>query len=323
MATTQQIPTEMKAAAFDHFGSPDVIHTEVVPVPALAKKEVLVRVATAGVGTWDPDLADGSFQDVKKVRFPRVLGSDGAGTVVAVGSGVEKFAVGDRVYGWGFGNAKGGFFAEYVAIPERDIARIPDALPFDEAGALAVVGITALQGLEQLELDAGQSVMIFGASGGVGHVAVQLAELLGLRVFAIASKRDGVELVEHLGADRVVEGHSRTLSRELRAFAPDGFDGALVFAGGNGWAKELRLVRARGRVAWPNGVEPEPIVPRRVKHAAYDGESSPAAFARLGELIARGPFHVELSKTYSLDATAQALRDVQHHHLGKLAIKIG
>ncbi len=323
MATTRGIPTEMRAAAIDQFGPPEAVHIETVSVPELGKKDILVRVATAGVGTWDPDLVDGSFQDVKKVRFPRVLGSDGAGTVVAVGSSVKRFAVGDRVYGWGLGNRKGGFFAEYAAIPEREAAPIPDSLSFDEAGALAVVGVTALQGLEQLELDAGQSVMIFGASGGVGHVAVQLAELLGLRVFAIASQPDGVELVTHLGADRVVEGHSRSLSRELRAFAPDGFDGALVFAGGKGWSKELQLVAKGGTVAWPNGVEPEPDVPKGVKHAAYDGEESPAVFARLNELISRGPFQVALSKTYSLDAAAQALRDVQQHHIGKLAIKIG
>jgi NADPH:quinone reductase-like Zn-dependent oxidoreductase len=321
MATAQEIPTEMRAAAMDCYGPPDVVHTETLPVPKLGKQEILIKVAIAGVGTWDPSLADGSFQDVN-AAFPRVLGSDGAGTVVAAGSGVRRFTVGDRVYGWGFGNPKGGFFAEYVAINERDAAAIPDTLSFEEAGALAVSGITALQGLEQLELEPGQRVIIFGASGGVGHVAVQLAKALGLRVFAIASKQDGVELVQHLGADHVAEGHRKSLLRELRAFAPDGFDGALVFAGASGWTKELELVVAGGAVAWPNGVEPIPAVPRGVKRKPYDGVDSSAAFARLNELIARGPFHIELSKTYPLDATAQALRDVQRHHVGKLAIEI-
>jgi NADPH:quinone reductase-like Zn-dependent oxidoreductase len=321
MATAQEIPKQMRAAAMDRFGPPDVVHMETLPVPKLGKKDILVHVAIAGVGTWDPELVDGSFQDVK-ARFPRVLGSDGAGTVVAVGSGVERFAVGDRVYGWGFGNRKGGFFAEYIAINERDVAAIPHSLSFEEAGALAVSGITALQGLEQLELEEGQSVIIFGASGGVGHVAVQLAKRLGLRVFAVASKADGVELVKHLGADHAAEGHRKSLLRQLRDFAPDGFDGALVFAGANGWKKELELVVKAGNIAWPNGVEPVPAVPRGVKGKPYDGEDSPAAFARLNELIARGPFHIELSKVYPLDATAQALRDVQRHHVGKLAVKI-
>jgi NADPH:quinone reductase-like Zn-dependent oxidoreductase len=304
----------------DHFGSPDVVHTGMMPVPELGKKDILVRVACAGVGTWDPSLVDGSFP--MKMRFPRVLGSDGAGTVVAVGSGVRRFDVGDRVFGWGLSNAKGGFFAEYIVINEKEVAPVPQGLSLAEAGALAVAGITAMQGLDQLELEEGQSIVIFGASGGVGHVAVQLAKHMGLRVFAVASHADGVELVERLGADGAAEGHSKSLLRELRKFAPDGFDGALVFAGGTGWKKELALVAKGGRVAWPNGVEPEPEVRKGLEGKAYDGEESRAEFARLDELIARGPFHVEVSKSYALDATVQALRDVQKHHVGKLAIEI-
>src|SRR5262245_51595080 len=274
MTTTQEIPTRMRAAAMDRFGPPKVVHTETVKVPKLGKKDVLVRVAIAGVGTWDPSLVDGSFQDVK-VKFPRVLGSDGAGTVVAVGRGVQRFAIGDRVYGWGFGNPKGGFFAEYAAIHERDLAIVPDSLPLAQAGVLAVSGITALQGLEHLDLGAGQSLLVFGASGGVGHVAVQLGKILGLRVFAIGSNEDGVELLRRLGTDGVAEGHSKSLVRKLREFAPDGFDGALVFAGGEGWKQELACVARGGRVAWPNGVAPAPVVPRRVKRMPYDGEDSP------------------------------------------------
>jgi NADPH:quinone reductase-like Zn-dependent oxidoreductase len=321
MATAKIIPKEMRAAAMDHFGSPEVIHTETLPVPKLGKHDILVRVRTAGVGTWDPSLVDGSFQDIKP-RFPRVLGSDGAGTIVAVGDGVTNFDVGERVYGWGFGNPKGGFFAEYAAISERDVASIPDTLSFEEAGALAVSGITALQGLERLELEAGQRILIFGASGGVGHIALQLAKRMGLEVFAIASKPDGVELARHLGADLVADGHDRTLLRQLRDCAPDGYDGALVFAGANGWKRELACVAHGGCIAWPNGVEPVPGVPSGVEGIPYDGTDSPEAFARLNELVSQDRFHVELSKTYALDDTAQALRDVRKHHVGKLAIEL-
>src|SRR4029077_7125603 len=106
------------------------------------------------------------------------------------------------------------------------------------------------------------------------------------------------------------------------AFAPDGFAGALVFAGGHGWKDELKLV-ARGRhVAWPNGVEPDPTTPQGLKRHAYDATISRATLERLSALVARGPFHVHITKTYALEATAQALRDVQDHHLGKLAIKV-
>jgi NADPH:quinone reductase-like Zn-dependent oxidoreductase len=318
MATTPEIPTEMNAAAIDQFG--EVIHTERLPVPELGKREVLIQVATAGVGEWDPALIDGSFK-IGADHFPRVFGSDGAGTVVAIGSGVTRVDVGDPVYGWGLASAKGGFFAEYAAIHENDVARIPRTVAFEQAGALAVSGITALQGLESLELEEGQSLLLIGASGGVGHVALQLAKRMGLRVFAVASKDDGVELVRRLGADEVADGRKGFL-RLARAFAPDGFDAALVFAGGRGWKDELELVIPKGRVAWPNGVEPAPKVPKRVTGKAYDAEDSPSAFDRLNELVSRGPFHIELSKTYSLDEAAKAMKDVERHHVGKLVLRI-
>jgi NADPH2:quinone reductase len=315
-------PREMRAAAIDHFGDPEVVHIDRVRIPRLAQHDVLVRVELAGVGTWDPDLVSGQYKDVE-AKLPRVLGSDGAGIVEAIGSKVGRFSVGDRVYGWGYANKKGGFFAEYAVIDERKLAPIPEHLATDEAGALAVAGITALQGLDKLGLeDAGGNVIVFGASGGLGHVAIQLARAMGLRVFAVASGEDGVALVRRLGADAAAEGRDASLGRQLREFAPDGFDGALVFTGARGWKRELAFVKDGAVVAWPEGVEPEPAVPASATGRSYDGDPSPEAFERLGALVAKGPFHVEISKRFSLDATGLAIAATQHHHLGKLAIEI-
>jgi NADPH:quinone reductase-like Zn-dependent oxidoreductase len=318
--TTTKIPAQMKAAAFDKYGPPETVHVEVLPVPDLGPHDVLVEVATAGVGVWDPEMVDGSFT-VGDGTFPQVIGSDGAGIVRAIGARVTRFAVGDRVYGWGFGNPKGGFYAEYAAINERELARLPGTIGLDEAGALTMSGITALVGLELLELESGAAVLILGASGGVGHIATQLAKRLDLRVFAVASGKEGVALVEGLGADSVVDGH-HSFQKAAREFAPDGFAGAIVFAGGHGWKDALELVASGGHVAWPNGVEPEPTTPRGIKRHAYDAAISQAAMDRLADLVARGPFHVHIAKTYGLEAAAQALRDVQTHHLGKLALKM-
>jgi NADPH:quinone reductase-like Zn-dependent oxidoreductase len=317
---TAEIPAQMKAAAFDRFGSPEVVHLERVPVPELGARDVLVEVGTAGVGSWDPWLIEGS-STFAEARFPQWVGSDGAGTVRAIGDRVTRFAIGDQVYGSGFGNAKGGFFAEYAAIDENELARIPETIPFDEAGALAMAGLTALQGLDRLGLVREEPVMILGASGAVGHVAVQLAKRLDLRVFAVAAHDDGVALADELGADEVVEGH-HAFVKDAREFAPTGFAGALVFAGARGWEDALELVARGRRVAWPNGVEPEPITPPGVKRIVYDAEVSPDAFDWLGTLVARGPFHVHIARSYALGATAQALEDVQRHHVGRLAIKI-
>ena len=279
-----EIPTRMRAAAFDHFGPPEVVHIELVPVPKLGAYDVLVEVGTTGVGVWDPEMVDGSFK-VGKVRFPQVLGSDGAGTIRAVGDRVTRFSIGDRAYGWGFGNAKGGFYAEYAAINEKKMAPIPDTVTFDEAGVLAMAGLTALQGLDRLELASGETIMILGAGGGVGHAAVQLAKRLDLRVFAVASKKDGVAFVDQLGADAVADGR-RPFQKAARRFAPEGFAGALVCAGGRGWKDALELVARGRRVAWPNGVDPAPMAARRLRRLPYDAESSPRAFERLNGLVA-------------------------------------
>ncbi len=320
MATATHIPTEMRAAAIDRFGAVDTVRVEVLPVPKLGSHEVLVEVATAGVGQWDPDMIDGSFE-VGKTHFPHVFGSDGAGTIRAIGDRVTRCAIGDRVYGWGFGNSKGGFYAEYAAIDEKKVVKIPNTIDFEAAGALAMDGVTALLGLEHLEVSPGDAIMIFGASGGVGHLAVQLAKRMGLKVFAVASKPDGVALVEQLGADAVVDGH-RGFQKAAHDLAPDGYAGAIAFAGGNGWKDALELLQPGRRVAWPNGIEPSPMVPHGTKTIPYDAEVSAEILGRLNDLVARGPFRVHVSKFYSLDDTVQALKDVRKHHLGKLALKV-
>jgi len=320
MATATDIPTKMRAAAIDRFGAVDTVRVEVLPVPKLGAHDVLVEVATAGVGQWDPDMIDGSFQ-VGKVRFPQVLGSDGAGTIRAIGDRVTRCAIGDRVYGWGFGNSKGGFYAEYAAIDENKVVKIPNTIDFEAAGALAMDGVTALLGLEHLEVSPGDAIMIFGASGGIGHLAVQLAKRMGLKVLAVASKPDGVALVEQLGADAVVDGH-HSFQKAARELAPDGYAGAIAFAGGTGWKDALELLQRGKRVAWPNGVEPTPMVPHGTKTVPYDAEVSAEILGRLNALVARGPFRVHVAKFYSLDDTVQALKDVRKHHLGKLALKV-
>jgi NADPH:quinone reductase-like Zn-dependent oxidoreductase len=295
------------------------MHAAVIPLPRLDPNEVLIRVGYAGVGVWDPELCAGEFDTGGD--FPRVLGSDGAGSVAAVGSDVHRFRVGDSVYAWGFLNPKGGFYAEYAAVSEDEVSPVPDKLSPQEAGVLAVDGLTALAGLDVLGIQPDQTLMVLGASGGVGHLVLQLAKRLGARVLALASGEDGVRLARRLGADEAVEGHSREIAARARAFAPDGLDAALFLAGAN--ADELLgLVRPGGRVAYPNGVEPEPSARAGIRVDAYDGYHGRDALDRLNRRVVAGPFRVEVSQTYALGDTPQALRDVKRHHLGKLAVRV-
>jgi NADPH:quinone reductase-like Zn-dependent oxidoreductase len=312
------IPKEMKAAAFDRFGGPEVLHVAKVPVPKPGPDELLIRVESAGIGVWDPYVREGEF--LAKDQFPRVIGSDGAGEVVATGKNVKRFKVGARVYGYA---TDGGFYAEYATVKEAHAAPLPKKVPLDEGGALAADGITGLRGLEdELHLRAGETLLIYGASGGIGHLAVQLAKRIGAKVFAVASGEDGVELARRLGADEAVDGKHGDVEEAARAFAPDGFDAALILAGGKSRAGALRCLKQGGRLAYPHGVEPEPQAPQGVESHDYDGMPSREAFDELNRLIDRGPFHVELGHVYSLEEAAQAHRDLHQHHLGKLAFRV-
>ena len=316
----------MRAVAIDEFGGVDVIGVQELPRPEIGPDEILVRLESAGVGAWDPLEREGVFAGLfeTEAKFPYVLGSDGAGTVVAVGERVKEFREGDRVYGMSLMNPKGGFYAEYIALQAEHASRIPDKLPMEQAGALPADAVTALQGLDDvLGLQSGESVMIFGASGGIGHLAVQLAQRMGARVLAVASGDDGVALAQRLGADTVVDGRKVDIVAAAREFAPNGLDAALVTAGGSATDNALTAVRQGGRVAYPHGVAPEPKVRSDVTVRSYDGQSNRETFEKLNRLIESGPFEVNVAKTFPLNQAADAHRALGTHYLGKLALRLG
>src|SRR3981189_1918690 len=146
-AMTSRIPETMRAAAIDRFGPPEVLTLHTLPVPVPDANEVLMAVHTAGVGSWDADMR-GGWWPFGRPRFPIVLGSDGSGTVAGVGARVRRLKVGDRVYAYSFNNPKGGFYAEYAAVPAERVAHIPAVLDLKQAGAIGTTGITALQGVD-------------------------------------------------------------------------------------------------------------------------------------------------------------------------------
>ncbi|MBZ4422376.1 NADP-dependent oxidoreductase [Myxococcus sp. RHSTA-1-4] len=323
MATS--IPDTMKAAALDRFGGPEVIGIKTLPVPQCGDDELLIRVDAAGVGVWDSWEREGAMVDMIEggPRFPYVPGSDGAGEVVAVGKDVKDLKVGDPVYAFALGSSKGGFYAEFTAVKAKHAARIPKGMKVEQAASLAVDGITALRGLEDhLKLESGQRLLIYGASGGVGHIALQLARRMGAKVLAVASGKDGVELARRLGADAVVEGHHGDMEKACRDFAPDGLDAALTLACGDTCQTALKHVRKGGRIAYPNGVEPVPEGPEGIEAIAYDGIPSKKIFERLNELIEAGPFHLEVSHLYAMEEAARAQQEVLKHHVGKFALRI-
>ncbi|HMR67428.1 MAG TPA: NADP-dependent oxidoreductase [Anaerolineae bacterium] len=326
MQRRQTAQTMMRAVAIDQFGGPEVLKVQMIPVPDIEPGEVLIRVEWAGVGEWDPFERQGGYAQMLGLEpaFPYVLGSEGAGTIVAVGEQVSRFQAGDRVYAAGFLNPKGGFYAEYTGVDASLVSPLPEPLTMAQAGVMSGIALTALRGLEDtLSLKSGEAVMIFGASGGIGHMAVQLAKQMGTRVLAVASGDDGVTLAAWLGADAVVDGRRADVLAAAKSFAPSGLDAALLTAGGEAAARALGAMRAGGRVAYPNGVQPAPQPPFGGQLYSYNGEPDAEILGRLNRLIsANRSFKVHIAQTFSLEQAAAAHRALEEHYLGKIALRI-
>jgi NADPH:quinone reductase len=282
---TMHVPRTMYAAAIDRFGGPQVITAHSLPVPAVDAGEILIAVDTAGAGRWDADVREGYFAE-RKAHFPMVLGFDGTGTVAAVGSRVRRLKVGDEVYSYNWQNPKGGFYPEYVVVPADKAAPIPRRLDLRHAGAIPITGLTALQGIDDaLGLKKRETIIIHGASGGLGTLAVQFAQLRGARVFATASGKEGVELVREMGAHMVVDGRRPDVDDQARRFAPGGVDAVLALAGGDALDLCLSVLRRGGRLAHPNGVEPAPKKRRGMTVVRYDGISGVREFEHLNDAV--------------------------------------
>jgi NADPH:quinone reductase-like Zn-dependent oxidoreductase len=308
----------------------DVLGLEQITTPAIAANEVLVQVRAAGVdrGTWH--LMAGQPYLIRLLGFglrgPKnpIPGLDVAGTVVAAGADVTRFRAGEEV----FGIARGSF-AEYAAAREDKLVHKPVRLSFEQAAAVAVSGLAALQGLRAGRIHAGQKVLVIGASGGVGSYAVQLAKALGAEVTGVCSTRKA-DLVRSIGADHVIDythddfadgrqhydlildigGNSR-LARLRRALTPTG---TLVIAGGEGakWTGVGRQLRA---------LMLSPFTRQRL--TMYISKQRQADLDTLRQMTGTGQVTPVIGRTNALAGAAEAIRDLHAGHArGKIAITI-
>ena len=319
----QTVPDTMQAAALDQFGGIETLTLQTLSVPEVGPDDVLIRLEAAGVGSWDRGEREGRYAEyLGAPTFPYVLGWEGAGTIAAVGERVGHFKQGDRVYAAAYAKRNGGgFYAQYAAVKADDVAHVPDELTIEQAGVMGWDALTALTGVDDvLHIRPGEALMVFGASGGVGHMAVQIAKRMGARVLAVASGADGVALARRLGADAVVNGREDDVRAAALRFAPDGPDAGLVTAGGAAADQALGAMRDGGRVAYPNGVRPKPSTHPGVRLSNYDAIRGPEATAKLHRLISSGPFEIHVARSFPLEQVAEAHRALERHYLGKLAL---
>jgi NADPH:quinone reductase-like Zn-dependent oxidoreductase len=228
------------------------------------------------------------------------------------------------VYSYSWANPKGGFYAEYVAVAAEKVAHLPKRLDLEHAGAIATTGLTALQGIDDtLHVKKGETIVVHGGSGGVGTLAIQFAKLRGARVLATGSGLDGVELVREIGADMAVDGKHEDVAAVACRLAPDGVDAILALVGGDALERALDAVRRDGRLAYPNGIEPEPKKRRGVKFIPYDAISGVREFERLNRAVEATKLKVPIAEAFALANVAKAhQRLAEGHVLGKIVLRI-
>lgn len=322
-ASYADIPRRMKAAAVDRFGPPSLLKLHRLPTPQPGPSEVLIALDTAGVGSWDGSIRDGSWRTPGRPRFPLVPGTDGAGIVVAKGPRVTRFRIGDRVYAYEFGNRQGGFHAEFVVARAKHVGRVPRSLDLRQAGAVATTGLTALQAVSAARLRPGHTVLIFGASGAVGTIAVQLAARRRTKTLATASGKAAIRLVRALGASSVIDARKESDLGRLPELAPDGIDAVIALAGGDELERCLDLVRSGGRLVYPNGIEPAPRRRRSLRVHSFDAVAGPRQFAALSRQLAQGRIQVPIAATYPLGQAARAHRRLEQGQvLGRIVLRI-
>ena len=323
-AVDAAVPQTMRAAATDAAGGPQVITLHTLPVPKPAADEVLIAVDTADVAVWDASVR-AHPEELKNAQFPIVLGSDGSGVIAAIGERVRGFKTGDPVYAYMWDNPRGGFYAEYVAIPANQVGHVPPGLSLRDAGAIAASALTAIQGIDDsLHIKSGEKLIIHGASGGVGSLALQFAKLRGALVLATASGEDGESFVKGLGADSVVDGRKGDILAAAKRFSPDGFDAVLAFAGGEGFERCAAALKPGGRIAFPWGVSPEPKPTVDVRSSTrFNAIAGPQEFERLNQAIVAGKLRVPIAAEYPLADAAKAHERLEAGHvLGKVVPRI-
>jgi NADPH2:quinone reductase len=316
LADTRTVPDTMRAAAFDKGGGPEVLSIHRLPVPTPNPGEVLIAVHGAAVAVWEAGFRQ---HPNERTHFPSVLGGDGAGTIVAIGPDVHGFKVGDEIYGTGYG-----FYAEYVRARADRIAHVPRGISLTEASILAISGLSAIQGIDDvLQLKTGETLIIHGAAGGVGTLAIQLAKLRGAKVLATASNDEGLALARKLGADAVVNGRTGDIAAAAQQFAPHGVDAVLGLAGGDALEHCIDALRrdGPGRVAYLYGLEPIPRPRGAIRMILYSFVSGPRELERLNKAVEAGKLHVPVAAEYSLADAAEAHRRLEGGHLlGKLVL---
>ncbi len=314
----------MRAFAIDAFNTPGSIRD--LPTPSIGPDDVLIHIRAASINPSDLKIRQGEMQGMMEHRFPVVLGWDGAGVVEQVGSAVTQFAKGDEVFGLFIKQViQDGTFAEYASIPaSAGIARKPTSLDFIHAAALPETGLTALNALDAVDLKAGQTILIIGATGGIGSYAVQVAAKRGAHVLATA-RPEKADYIRKLGASKVIDHTSSDLVTAVRAAHPDGID-AIVDVVSNKETNQhnAQILRKGGHLASTiYAADPEQLAAQGI--SAVNVQTTPSAqqLTLLAQMVDKGDLAVPVDQTFPLEEAGKALDELKQGRVrGKIVLTI-
>ncbi len=324
----------MKAVLCKAFGPADTLVVEDVSSPEIKKNEVLLDVHAAGINFPDTLIIEGKYQF--KPPFPFSPGGEASGVISAVGENVSHLKVGDRVMaltGWGS-------CAEQIAVPAYNILPMPDAMDFTTAAAFSMTYGTAIHALKQRgALQAGETLLVLGASGGVGLAAIEIGKAMGARVIAAASSAEKLEVARQAGADELINYQDEDVRERLKTLTKgQGVDVVIDPVGGDLFETVFRSIAWNGRmlvIGFASGTIPSlPVNLPLLKGAAVIGvfwgsfaqrqpQDNVANFEQLFAWYAEGKLKPLVSQTFALEDTAQAINTLAARKaVGKLVIKV-
>lgn len=311
------VPVGMRALTYDKFGGADVLALTDQPEPHIGPDVMIVEVRAAGINPVDYKIREGYLEGLIDTHFPAVPAWDVSGVVVQAGLDTPEFQVGDEVFAYARGDVvSGGTLAERVAVPVRTAALKPTSISHEKAAAIPLAGLTALQSLRRAGVTQGSTVLIHGASGGVGTFGIQIAKHLGADVVGTASARNHNYICD-FGATHLEYGDG-LLERAIEA-RPHGYDAIVDFAGGNSLDDTVALLAPEGTVV--------SVADPRAK-TEFGGQyiwvrPNSADLAELAGLIDDGHIRVELASTYPLEQAADAYRELEEGHVrGKIVVTV-
>ncbi len=302
-----------KAVRFDEYGDLDVLEVAEVEIPSPAAGQVQVEVRAAGINPGEAAIRTGALAELWPATFPSGQGSDLAGVVKAVGGGVTDVAPGNEVLGWSWERSSQ---AELVNVPAEQLIPKPAALGWEQAGALHVVGITAFGAAGAVGRQAGDTIVVSAAAGGVGSVLVQLLRVRGAKVLGIASDRNR-EWLESKGVTQIAYGDG--LAERLRSAAPNGIDALIDLFGPQYIDLALELDLPVGRIATITSFD------RAAEVGAVTVRStdvtSREALSEMADLVASGEIEVPIAATYPLEDVRAAYSELERRHTrGKIVL---